>query len=61
MEEHLLSLLELLWRKASEVGVHRRTRHFDVMIDSMFWGNMGKLIKFRTEYLRVFLLKVLEL
>ena len=61
MEECLLNLSKLLWRKASEVGMHRRTRHLDMMIDSMFWRHMRKQTKFRMEYLRVFLLNVLEL
>ena len=45
----------------AKVGVHRRTRHLDVILDPMFGRNMGKLGKAQVENLRIFLLKVLEL
>ena len=61
MEECLLSLSKFLLRKASEVNMHRRTRWLDMMIDSMFGRNMRKQMKLGMEYLRVFLLNVLEL
>ena len=58
MEERLLNLLKPLRRKASKAGMPRRKRHLDMVRDSTFGRNMGKLMKFRTEYLRVFILKV---